>query len=69
MSETQLPRAGERAGVELYRDARREPRRGTTASIDRPRPLEFDHNGFPVAQGSPQRSPDFVARVYRLLSP
>jgi hypothetical protein len=68
MSGTRLPPAGESAAAEVYQGSQR-PRRARTAAIDRPRPLEFDRNGFPVAQRSPQRSPDFVARVDRLLSP
>lgn len=52
----------EHAGAERYR--RRQPRRGRTDIADRPRPLEFDENGFPVAQ----RTPSFVTRVARLLS-
>jgi len=52
-------------GAERYR--RREPRvrRATSETADRPRPLEFDKNGFPVAQ----RTPSFVTRVARLLGP
>jgi hypothetical protein len=65
MSETQLAPAGERAGAEVYLGSQREPRRERTAILDRPRPLEFDRNGFPIAQ----RTPNFVARVDRLLSP
>ena len=34
----------------------------TSEAVDRPRPLEFDRNGFPVVQ----RPPDFVTRVARL---
>ena len=34
-------------------------------TVGRPRPLEFDANGFPVAQ----RNPSFVSRVARLLNP
>jgi hypothetical protein len=34
----------------------------TSDRVDRPRPLEFDRNGFPVVQ----RPPDFVTRVARL---
>jgi hypothetical protein len=34
----------------------------TSEVVDRPRPLEFDRNGFPVVQ----RPPDFVTRVARL---
>jgi hypothetical protein len=40
-------------------------RRRRTETVDRPRPLEFDENGFPVAQ----RTPSFVTRVARLLRP
>jgi hypothetical protein len=64
MSGTHLPPAGEYAAAEVYQGSHRQ-RRARTAAIDRPRPLEFDRNGFPVAQ----RTPDFVARVDRLLSP
>jgi hypothetical protein len=67
MSGTQLPPAGERAGAEAYQGSQRQPRREMPAAMDRPGPLEFDGNGFPVAQGSPQRSRDFVTRVARLL--
>jgi hypothetical protein len=69
MSGTQLPPAGEHAAPEVYQGSQREPRSGMPATINRPRPLEFDGNGFPVVQSSPQRSSDFVARVDRLLSP
>jgi hypothetical protein len=65
MSGTRLAPAGEPAGAQVYRSAQWDPRRRETAIPDRPRPLEFDRNGFPIAQ----RSPDFVARVDRLLSP
>jgi len=34
-------------------------------TVGRARPLEFDPNGFPVAQ----RNPSFVSRVARLLNP
>jgi hypothetical protein len=34
-------------------------------TVGRARPLEFDANGFPVAQ----RNPSFVSRVARLLNP
>ena len=54
----------EQAGVETYRRSQRQARRGKPDVVDRPRPLEFDRNGFPVAQ----RSPSFVTRVARLLS-
>ena len=66
MSGTQLPPDGERAGAE---GSQRALRRGRAATIGRPRPLEFDRNGFPVPQESQQRSPEFRARIYRLLSP
>jgi hypothetical protein len=43
----------------------REPTATVTArTADRPRPLEFDGNGFPI----PQRMPSVVTRVGRLLS-
>jgi hypothetical protein len=55
----------EQVGAERYqRKQRRATRRGAEA-MDRPRPLEFDRNGFPVAQ----RTPSFVTRVARLLNP
>jgi hypothetical protein len=54
----------ERGSTERYRRAPGQARRGRAAA-DRPRPLEFDANGFPVAQ----RMPNFVTRVSRLLSP
>jgi hypothetical protein len=40
------------------------PRRETAEPVEHPRPLEFDGNGFPIAQ----RIPSFVTRVARLLS-
>jgi hypothetical protein len=60
----------ERAGAERHQpsqrsDKRERPETVRSKSVDRPRPLEFDGNGFPVAQ----RSPSFVTRVARLLSP
>lgn len=54
----------ELAGAETYRRRQAQVRRGRTNTADRPRPLEFDENGFPVAQ----RTPSFVNRVARLLS-
>jgi hypothetical protein len=54
---------GEQAGAQRYQRTQRHVR-GRTAE-DRPRPLEFDANGFPIAQ----RRPSFVTRVARLLSP
>jgi hypothetical protein len=55
----------QQAGAERYRRRQQQMRRGRTRTADRPRPLEFDENGFPVAQ--PTSS--FVTRVTRLLSP
>jgi hypothetical protein len=52
-------------GAERYRLAQREATNGRPPARDRPRPLEFDENGFPIAQANPR----FVARVARLLSP
>jgi hypothetical protein len=52
------------AGAERYRRRQRQLRRGRTERMDRPRPLEFDENGFPVAQ----RTPSFITRVARLLN-
>jgi hypothetical protein len=69
VSGTQLPPAGEYAAAEVYQGSQRKRKRARTAAPDRPGPLEFDRNGFPVAQRSPQRSRDFIARVDRLLSP
>jgi hypothetical protein len=54
----------QQAGAERYRRRQRRVRRGGPETVDRPRPLEFDDNGFPVAQ----RTPSFVTRVARLLS-
>ena len=55
----------EQPGAERYR--RRQPSvgRGRRETADRPRPLEFDKDGFPIAQ----RTHSFVTRVARLLSP
>jgi hypothetical protein len=52
----------ERAGVERYQLYQRAVRSGTRVGA---RPREFDENGFPV----PQRSPNFIERVGRLLNP
>ena len=38
--------------------------RAEAETVGRARPLEFDRNGFPVAQ----RNPTFVTRVARLLN-
>jgi hypothetical protein len=54
----------EQAGAERYERSQRQLRRGKARTTDAPRPLEFDENGFPVAQ----RRPSFVTRVARLLS-
>jgi len=62
MSGTHLPPAGLRSGAEVYQGSQMQLRSGRPAAIDRPRPLEFDRNGFPVAQRRPRRGPDFVAR-------
>ena len=43
---------------------REPPGTATARTADRPRPLEFDGNGFPIAQ----RMPSVVTRVARLLS-
>ena len=57
------------AALEQQRGARRyrarQLRRETAEAAEHPRPLEFDGNGFPIAQ----RIPSFVTRVARLLSP
>ena len=50
------------AGAEAHQRSQRRARRGTP---NRPGPLEFDANGFPVSQ----RSPSFATRVARLLNP
>jgi hypothetical protein len=55
----------EQQGADSYRRRQRQVTRGKAEPSDRPRPLEFDGNGFPV----PQRIPSFVTRVARLLSP
>jgi hypothetical protein len=54
----------EHAGAERYHRQRQVPR-GTAETADRRRPLEFDADGFPVAQ----RIPSFVTRVAQLRSP
>ena len=55
----------EQAGAERYQRRQRQARRGKAEAVERPRPLEFDGNGFPVVQ----RIPSFVTRVSRLLGP
>jgi hypothetical protein len=52
-------------GAERYRLAQREARGGRADPADWPRPLQFDADGFPLAQ----RPAGFVERVARLLSP
>jgi hypothetical protein len=54
----------EQTGAEKYRQRQRQLRRGRTDTVDRPRPLEFDENGFPI----PQPTPSFITRVARLLN-
>jgi hypothetical protein len=54
----------EQAGAERYRRRPRQLRRERTETVEHPRPLEFDENGFPVAQ----RTPSFITRVARLLN-
>ena len=65
MSETQ-PRTALAIDRQTFGDSK-DPIDGladpTSEAVDRPRPLEFDRNGFPVAQ----RPPDFVTRVARWL--
>ena len=53
------------AGAERYQRSQSQRRRARSETADRPRPLEFDRNGFPIAQDRPS----FVQRVARLLSP
>ena len=55
----------DQAGAERYQRRQRQARGGKAQTVERPRPLEFDGNGFPVAQ----RIPSFVTRVARLLGP
>jgi hypothetical protein len=55
----------EQAGAEASQRSQRQARRASRGTPDRPRPLEFDANGFPVSQ----RSPSFTTRVARLLNP
>jgi hypothetical protein len=47
---------GEQANAERYRYPQRRRRGVRAAALDRPRPLEFDPNGFPVAQPTPASS-------------
>ena len=54
----------EQEGAESHRRRQGQARHGSAEAADRPRPLEFDGNGFPV----PQPTPSYVARVTRLLS-
>jgi hypothetical protein len=58
----------ERAGAESQRPQKQVGRWETETereTVGRARPLEFDTNGFPVAQ----RNPSSAARVARLLHP
>ena len=54
----------ERKRAEYWQRQRR-VRSGRAGTADRPRPLEFDESGFPIAQ----RNSSFVQRVARLLNP
>jgi hypothetical protein len=49
--------------AERYQHRQREMRRGEARSDDGPRPLEFDHSGFPI----PQPSRRFSQRLGRLI--
>jgi hypothetical protein len=51
-------------GARRYQRRPRQLRRETAEAVEHPPPLEFDGNGFPIAQ----RIPNFVTRVARLLS-
>jgi hypothetical protein len=55
----------EQAGTGRDRRRQQQVGRRRTETVDRPRPLEFDESGFPLAQ----RTSSFVTRVARLLSP
>jgi hypothetical protein len=60
------PRArseGARVTAQRYWRARQQARSGEGLSAGRPRPLEFDESGFPIAQ----RRASFAERVARLL--
>ena len=54
----------DQAGADRHQ-RQRQARGAKAQTVERPRPLEFDGNGFPVAQ----RIPSFVTRVARLLGP
>jgi hypothetical protein len=58
-------RAGKPFGGNGKMNGQRQLRPGRAETVDRPRPLEFDANGFPV----PQRIPSFVTRVAQLRRP
>jgi hypothetical protein len=55
----------EQDGARSYQHSQWRATRKGAEMLDRPRPLEFDKNGFPVRQ----RSPSFFTRVARLLNP
>ena len=55
---------GEQAGAEAYQRSQQQARRAR-GGTDRPRPLDFDTNGFQVSQ----RGSSFATRVARLLNP
>lgn len=65
MSGIQPPSAGESLSAEVYQGSQGGVRPWGAATIDRRGPLEFDRNGFPVAQPIP----DYVTRLDRLLRP
>jgi hypothetical protein len=56
---------GERMSGERYLRSQRGVRSGGPRAADRPGPLEFDENGFPIVQ----RPSSFVDRLARLLTP
>ena len=53
----------EQARAERFKGPQGLVQRTGAGMVDRPRPLEFDGNGFPLAQPTPS----FVTRVARLL--
>ena len=58
------PPLSEQAGAEAYQRSQQQARRAR-GGTDRPRPLDFDTNGFQVSQ----RGSSFATRVARLLNP
>jgi hypothetical protein len=55
----------DQAGAERCQRRQRQARGAKAQTVERPRPLQFDGNGFPVAQPIPS----FVTRVAQLLGP